>query len=234
MTRNKLFLKPGLVIVFLIVVAITGYFIFSKLNPVIKEKKEPVNIVQSIAVLPFANISKDTSQEYFSDGLTDGIQNSLAQLKGLKVSARASSFQFKKKNVDIKEVGKKLGVRNILEGSVQIEGDRVIITANLVNVGDSLTSWSGKYDENMDNIFALQDKIINAIAGKLEITLLKNENGAGAKRPANTEAYKLYLKGRASLNKRTPPDLKKGIDFFTRAIAIDTSYAAAYSGIADC
>ena len=234
MTRNKLFLKPGLVIVFLIVVAITGYFIFSKLNPVIKEKKEPVNIVQSIAVLPFANISKDSSQEYFSDGLTDGIQNSLAHLKGLKVCARTSSFEFKKKNFSIREAGKKLSVRTILEGSVQIEGDRVIITANLVNVADSLTLWSGKYDENMDNIFALQDKIINAIAEKLSITLLQNESGTETKRPTSAAAYKLYLKGRSSLNKRTPPELKKGIDFFTEAIAIDTSYAAAYAGIADC
>ena len=95
----------------------------------------------------------------------------------------------------IKEVGRKLGVRTILEGSVQIDGDRVIITANLVNVDDSLTLWSGKYDENMDNIFALQDKIINAIGEKLEITLLQNESRLSQK--ANqSEAYELYLKGR--------------------------------------
>ena len=235
MAKYKLFLKPGLVIAFLIVLAITGYFIFSKLRAGIKEKKEPVNIDQSIAVLPFLNISKDSSQDYFSDGLTDGIQNSLAHLKGLKVCARTSSFQFKNKNVDIKEVGKKLGVRNILEGGVQIEGDRVIITTNLVNVDNSLTLWSGKYDENMDNIFALQDKIINSIGEKLEITLLHNEDQTMAKKPTKSiEAYELYLKGRSSLNKRTPPELKKGIDFFTKAIAIDTSYAAAYAGIADC
>ncbi len=91
----------------------------------------------------------------------------------------------------VKEVGGKLGVRTILEGSVQIDGDRIIITANLVNVDDSLTLWSGKYDENMDNIFALQDKIINAIAEKLEITLLQNESGAEAKRPTSVEVYKL-------------------------------------------
>ena len=164
------------VIASLIVLAVAGYFIFPKLKESRKEKKEPVRMDQSIAVLPFVNMSKDSSQEYFSDGLTDGILNSLAHIKGLKVCARTSSFQDKGKNIDIKEVGRKLGVRTVLEGSVQLEGDRIIITANLINVGDSLSLWSGKYDENMDDIFALQDKIVNAIAEKLEITLLHNED----------------------------------------------------------
>lgn len=234
MQKIKQFLSLKNVIASLIILAVLGYFIFPKLKERRQTKKEPVSTDQSIAVLPFVNISKDSSQEYFSDGLTEGIQNSLAHLKGLKVCARTSSFLFKKKSFTVKEVGGKLGVRTILKGSVQIDGDRIIITANLVNVDDSLTLWSGKYDENMDNIFALQDKIINAIAEKLEITLLQNESGAEAKRPTSAEVYKLYLKGRSSLNKRTPPELKKGIDFFTQAIAIDTSYAAAYSGIADC
>ena len=150
------------------------------------------------------------------------------------MSARTSSFQFKKKNFDIKEVGKKLGVRTILEGSVQIDGDRVIITANLVNVKDSVSLWSGKYDENMDNIFALQDKIVNAIAEKLEITLLQNESNTEAKKPTSIEAYQLYLKGRSFWNLRTPPDLKKAIDFFHQAIASDSSFAPAYAGLADC
>jgi TolB-like protein/Tfp pilus assembly protein PilF len=235
MKEVKPLTRMRIVIVFLILIGVTCYFIFPKLKGGIKEKKNLETTDQSIAVLPFVNISKDTSQEYFSDGLTDGIQNSLAHLKGLKVCARTSSFQFKKKNFPIKEARRILGVRTILEGSVQIDGDRIIITANLVNVGDSLSLWSGKYDENMDNIFALQDKIVNAIAEKLEITLLQNQGQTAAKKPTtNIEAYELYLKGRSSWNLRTPPDLKKGIDFFQQAIAIDPSYAAAYSGVADC
>jgi TolB-like protein/Tfp pilus assembly protein PilF len=228
---------PGLKIVIasVIVTGVLSYFIFSNPKADIKEKKETVITNQSIAVLPFVNMSNDSTQEYFSDGLTDGIHNSLAHLKGLKVSARASSFKFKKKNVDIKEVGKQLGVGTVLEGSVQLEGDRVIITANLMNVKDSLSLWSSKYDENMDNIFALQDKIVNAIAEKLEITLLQNEGHTAAKKPTTSiEAYQLYLKGRSSWNLRTPPDLNKGIDFFQQAITIDPLYAAAYSGVADC
>jgi len=156
-------------------------------------------------------------------------------LKGLKVCARTSSFSFRGKNVDIKEIGRKLGVHTVLKGSVQLEEDRIIITVNLINVEDSVSLWSTKYDENMDNIFALQDKIVNAIAEKLEIALLQEKGQVAAKKPTtSTQAYQLYLKGRSSWNLRTPPDLKKGIDFFRQAIAIDTLYAAAYSGIADC
>ncbi len=234
MVRDKLFVRSGLVIVFLTVIAIAGYFVFSKLKAGIKEKKEPVNTDQSIAVLPFVNISKDTSQDYFSDGLTEGIQNSLAQLKGLKVCARASSFQFKKKNVDINEVGRKLGVGKVLKGTVQLEGDHIIITANLINVKDSVSLWSTKYNENMDNIFALQDKIVNAIAEKLEITLLRNEGHTSAKKTTSIEAYQLYLKGRSFWNLRTPPDLKRAIDFFHQAIGSDSLFAPAYAGLADC
>ena len=224
-----------IVIALLIVIAILGYFIFPKLKQGVKNKNETIKIEQSIAVLPFVNMSNDPGQEYFSDGLTDGILNSLAHLEGLKVCARSSSFQFRGKDVDIKEAGKKLGVRTVLEGSVQLEKDRIVITANLINVKDSINLWSAKYDENIDNIFALQDKIVNAIAEKLEITLLQNEGQVAAKKPTTSiEAYELYLKGRSFWNLRTPPDLKKAIDFFEQAITIDTLYAAAYSGVADC
>jgi TolB-like protein/Tfp pilus assembly protein PilF len=223
------------VIALLIIIAVSAYFIFPKVKGGSDNKNEYVKADQSIAVLPFVNMSKDSNQEYFSEGLTDGIHNSLAHLNGLKVCARTSSFQFKKKNSPMKEVGRELGVRTILEGSVQIDGDRIIITANLVNVDDSVSLWSAKYDENMDDIFGLQDKIVNAIAEKLAITILQNGDHAEAKKPtASTDAYKLYLKGRSSWNLGTPPDLKKGIDFFQQAIAIDSSYAAAYAGIADC
>ncbi len=224
-----------IVIALLIVIAILGYFIFPKLKQGVKNKNEAIKIEQSIAVLPFVNMSNDPGQEYFSDGLTDGILNSLAHLEGLKVCSRSSSFQFRGKDVDIKEAGKKLGVHTVLEGSVQLEKDRIVITANLINVKDSVSLWSAKYDENIDNIFALQVKIVNAIAEKLEITLLQNEDQVAAKkRTTSIEAYELYLKGRSFWNLRTPPDLKKGIDFFQQAIALDPLYAAAYSGLADC
>jgi len=206
-----------------IIVVIAVYFILSNRK-----------VDQSIAVLPFVNMSNDSSQEYFSDGLTDDILNSLAHLKNLKVSARTSSFKFRGKDVDIKEVGKKLGVRTILEGSVQRQGDKVRITAQLINVEDEFHFWSEQYDGNMDNIFALQNKIADAIAEKLQITLLDNKQQILAKKTIPKEAFELYLKGRSSWNLRTAPDLIKGIEFFRRAITLDPSYAAAYAGVADC
>src|SRR5882762_5416978 len=157
-------------IVVVIISLIGGYFLYPQIAKVLKQDR--TNAVKSIAVLPFVNMSADPGQEYFSDGLTDGILNSLAHLKGLKVSARNSSFKFRGKDIDIKEVGKKLNVKTVLEGSIQIDGDRIRITAQLINVEDEFHFWSEQYDEELEDIFAIQDKIANAIAEKLEMTML--------------------------------------------------------------
>jgi TolB-like protein/Tfp pilus assembly protein PilF len=233
----KHLLKMKNIIVSLIVIAIliAGYFFFLNPKSGLTKNKEKINVDQSIAVLPFENMSNDTAQQYFSDGLTEGILNSLAHLKNLKVCARSSSFQFRGKDVDIKEAGKKLGVRTILEGSVQRLGDRVQISVQLINADNGSHIWEEHYDENIEGIFALQNKIAGAIAEKLEITLLENQRQMVAKKPTTSkEAYELYLKGRSSWNLRTPPELKKGIDFFQQAIALDPLFAAAYAGVADC
>lgn len=213
------------------VVGIAGvaFFLFPK-----AQETTPKLAVTSIAVLPFVNMSQDPEQDYLSDGLTDGILNSLAQLEGLKVSARNSSFKFRGMDVDIKEVGKKLDVETVLEGSVQISGDRIRITAQLINVEDEFHFWSEQYDEELDDVFVLQDRIANAIAEKLELTVLNNNpKEPKEKHHVAREAYDLYLKGRAHWNLRTPADLKKGIEFFEQAIAIDSLYSAAYAGLAD-
>ncbi len=223
------------IIVSFIVIAVLGYFVFSKLKKGFYKKNDPPKIHQSIAVLPFENRSDEPDREYFSDGFAEGILNALARLKGLKVCARTSSFKFRGKNIDLKKIGKDLAVGTILKGSVLREGDRVRITAQLINVEDNLHLWSEQYDENLDDIYALQDKIASAIAKKLEITFFENERRVTGKKPSPIkEAYELYLKGRASWNLRTPPELKKGIDFFQQAITLDPSYALAYSGVADC
>lgn len=237
MQRIKQSLKKrnAIVSIIVITVLIAGYFLVQYLKKGPEKNNDIQGNDQSIAVLPFVNMSNNPDQEYFSEGLTDGILNSLAHLKGLKVCARSSSFQFRGKNVDIREAGKKLGVRTILEGSFQLYKDRIRITAQLINAEDGFHFWSEQYDESMDDIFALQNKISNAIAEKLEITLLQNERKVVPKKPtASKEAYELYLKGRSFWNLKTPPDLKRGIDFFMQAIAIDPLYAAAYSGVADC
>ena len=226
-------MKKTIALTVIIVILAAGYFIFSNAKGKPKKNNKNPGVVQSIAVLPFLNMSNDPGQEYFSDGLTDDILNSIAHLKGLKVSSRTSSFKFKGKNISIKDIGKQLGVNAVLEGSVQREEDRVRITVQLINVEDEFHFWSEQYDEKLDNIFALQNKIADAIADKLEIESLDKRLTA-KKTIINKEAYDLYLKGRYSWNLRTPPELRKGIDLFQQAIKLDPSYAAAYSGIADC
>jgi adenylate cyclase len=226
-------MKKNIVIVIAAGVLIAGYFVLSNHREKATKNNNRIKEDQSIAVLPFDNMNGSPDQAYFSDGLTEGILNSIAHLKGLKVCARTSSFKFRGKKIAIKDIGKQLGVSTVLEGSVQRQNDRVRITVQLINVEDEFHFWSEQYDEKIDDIFALQDKIAVAIADKLEITL-HDQKPAAKKTIINKDAYDLYLKGRYSWNLRTPPELKKGIDLFQQAIKIDPSYAVAYSGIADC
>ncbi|MEO6452860.1 MAG: adenylate/guanylate cyclase domain-containing protein [Ginsengibacter sp.] len=187
---------------------------------------------KSIAVLPFTNLSGDPEQEYFSDGMAEEILNSLTHLQDLKVISRSSSFQFKGKNISLTEVGEKLGVATILEGSIRKQGNRVRITTQLVNSDDGVHLWSDRYDGDMDDIFAIQDKIALAITAKLKITLLEGEKLLMNKPIVNTEAYELYLKGRYYWNKRGRW-LVNALQFFQQAIEIDPNLAKAYAGVAD-
>lgn len=188
---------------------------------------------KSIAVLPFTNLSNDPEQEYFGDGIAEEILNSLAHLKNLKIAGRTSSFFFKGKNVDLREIGDKLKVATVLEGSVRKQGNRLRITVQLISVEDGFHLWSQKYDRTMDDIFAIQDEIALAITEQLKITLLENEREKIVK-PAthNAEAYELYLKGRFYLNRRGRYILK-GLEFLKQAITFDPDYALANAGFAD-
>jgi len=186
---------------------------------------------KSIAVLPFVNMSNDAEQEYFCDGLAEDLLNLLAQIKGLKVAARTSTFSFKDKNVNITEIGNQLKVRTVLEGSVRKSGDELRITAQLINCEDGYNLWSERYDRHMNDIFAIQDEIAFAIASKLKITLLEKDRALIAKRPTqNTDAYEKYLMGRFYLNKRI---MNQGIDLFKQAISLAPDFAPAYAGLAD-
>jgi len=188
---------------------------------------------KSIAVLPFANMSNDPEQEYFSDGMAEEILNSLTHLKDLKVAGRTSTFQFKGKNIDLREVGDKLGVSKVLEGSVRKSGNRLRITAQLINVDDGFHLWSERYDRDMDDIFAIQDEIALAITEKLKVTLLEKEKELITKNYThNTEAYELYLKGRFYLSRRGKFILTAQ-EYFKQAIDIDPNYAVAWAGYAD-
>ncbi|MDX1572305.1 MAG: tetratricopeptide repeat protein [Xanthomonadales bacterium] len=180
----------------------------------------------SIAVLPFANMSADPENEYFSDGVSEEILNQLARIPELKVAARTSAFQFKGDNRDIGEIGRLLNVNHVLEGSVRRAGDRVRVTAQLINVADGFHMWSDNFDRKIDDIFAIQDEIASAIAQAMEVALIGTKSAGDTN---NVEAYNLFLQGRALLAKR---DTAEAIAKFQQAIDIDPGFGRAYSNIA--
>lgn len=189
--------------------------------------------VKSIAVLPFVNMSNDGDQEYFGDGVAEEIINSLVHLKDLKVAGRTSSFQFKGKNVDLREVGEKLSVRTVLEGSVRKQGNRLRVTAQLINVDDGYHLWSERYDREIDDVFAIQDDIALAITEKLKITLLNKERDLITKTSTrNREAYDHYLKARFYVSRRGI-SIVSGLEHYQKAIELDPDFALAYAGYAD-
>ncbi len=200
------------------------------------EDLEPVRSVlgdRSIAVLPFANMSPDPENEYFSDGITEEIINALTRVEGLRVAARTSSFSFKGKSADIAEVGAKLNVNTVLEGSVRRAGDRLRVTAQLIEVASGYHLWSERFDRKLDDIFAIQDEIAEAIAHKLELTLAGDRSGPLVSRPTeNLQAYDLYLRGRFHLEQRGE-GLRTGLECFQRALALDPHYAPVHAGLAD-
>ena len=190
-------------------------------------------VAKSIAVLPFVNMSNDPEQEYFSDGMAEEIINSLAHLKDLKVAGRISSFQFKGKNAVLKEIGEKLGVLTVLEGSVRKQGKQLRITAQLINVEDGYQLWSERYDREMTDVFSIQEEIALSITEAMKITLLKTDREKISKSPTqNSEAYELYLKGRFHIIRRGA-SLLTGIQFIQKAIEADPDFALAYAVYAD-
>ena len=203
-------------------------------NPdIINGKFREQKNVKSIAVLPFVNMSNDPEQEYFSDGMAEEILNSLTHLKELKVAGRVSSFQFKGKNAPLHEVGEKLGVRTVLEGSVRKQGNRLRITAQLINVADGYQFWSEKYDREMTDVFSIQEEIAVAITGKLRVTLLQKDRDMISKSyTPNHEAYELYLKGRFHIIRRGA-SLLIALQNFQKAIDIDPGFALAHAAYAD-
>jgi serine/threonine protein kinase/tetratricopeptide (TPR) repeat protein len=189
---------------------------------------------RSIGVLPFANMSADPDSQYFSDGLADELINALTHLPGLRVASRTSAFRFRGRDVDIKEIGRALGVANVLEGSVRRTGQRLRVTAQLVNVSDGYHRWSERYDREMADVFEIQDDIVASILRALAPTLLA-EAKAIVKRPTeNLEAYEWYLKGRQHWYQRSPALMPIAIRSFEQAIALDPDYTLAYAGLADC
>lgn len=187
----------------------------------------------SIAVLPFKNMSADPEQEYFCEGMAEEIINALTHIKDLRVVARTSAFSFKGRDEDIREIGRKLSVDSVLEGSVRKAGNRLRITAQLIDVDDGYHLWSEKYDRDLEDIFAIQDEIALAIVENLRLKLLEGEKTALLKRPTDdAEAYNLYLKGLYFAFKPDPEALQKALKYFREALDKDPVLASAHAGVA--
>jgi TolB-like protein/Flp pilus assembly protein TadD len=199
----------------------------------------PAHEAPSIAVLPFVNRSRDEEDEYFSDGLADELLNVLAKIRGLRVAARTSAFQFKGKNDDIAVIGRKLNVATVLEGSVRKAGNRMRISVQLVKVADGYHLWSETYDRTLEDIFAVQDDIAHSVVKELRTTLLGEAADATAQvaaamkgRADNPEAHRLYLQGRFFLERVTEADVARAVEYLDKATALDPEFALGWAGLA--
>jgi TolB-like protein/Tfp pilus assembly protein PilF len=229
--------KLDFTIIAVLVMAL-GYFAFDKYiqtpEPVstdtqIAEDATATPTAKSIAVLPFVNMSSDKGNEYFSDGISEEILNALAKIKQLKVAGRTSSFAFKGKNQDLRQIGAMLGVENILEGSVRKAGTKIRITAQLIQVDDGFHLWSETYDRELTDVFAIQDEIATAILKQLKAQLIGEELENLVSTKTNTEAYDLYLLAKQRMYERTGPTIEAAAELLDRAIALDPLYAPAYA-----
>jgi len=192
-------------------------------------------LAQSIAVLPFVNMSADIENEYFSDGISEELLNVLVKVSTLHVASRTSAFSYKGKDIPISQIARELNVDNILEGSVRKAGNRVRITAQLINAKTDRHIWSETYERELDDIFDIQEEISNNIVTALKVVLNVDETAAisHAQRPTeNAEAYELYLQGRFAWRQRHEDNLLKSIELFEKAIALDPEFARAYEGLA--
>ena len=189
---------------------------------------------RSIAVLPFANMSGDPANEYFSDGITDDIITHLSKLADLKVISRTSVMRFKESDESLRQIAEELGVATILEGGVQRSGDRVRINAQLIDAATDEHLWAEQYNRRLTDVFEIQTDVALQIAGALQAQLSPEERGrVERKSTENLEAYNLYLQGRYFWNKRTPEGLRAALDYFEQALEIDPEYALAWVGLAD-
>jgi len=198
------------------------------------QDEKVLNGLNSIVILPFEDMSPEKDNEYSCDGITEEIINALTKIEDLYVVARTSAFAFKGQSIDVREIGNKLGVKTLLEGSVRKAGDQLRITAQLINIETGYHLWSERYDRQLSDIFEIQDEISMQIVNKLKISSKPREEKILARRyTGNLEAYNLYLKGRYFWNRLTEEGLHKSLDFFRQAIRIDPDYALAFSGISD-
>ncbi len=189
---------------------------------------------KSIAVLPFTNMSSDPEGDFFADGIAEEIINALSKITGLRVSSRTSSFTFKGKGDDIREIARRLQVKTVLEGSVRKSGKRLRLTAQLINASDNAQLWADRYDRELEDVFAIQDEVASSIVAALRVMLSDDEKKVTEKPTQNVEAYGFYLRGRQYFHQHRRKSHEYARQMFERAIELDPNYALAYCGVADC
>jgi TolB-like protein len=227
--------KLNSIIVGFLIAAVALLLVERQFRPVVIEGPESevtgeaAQIGKSIAVLPFVNMSSDAEQEFFSDGITEEILNSLASVQELKVAGRTSSFAFKGKNDDLRRIGDALGVNHILEGSVRKAGTQVRITAQLIQVDNGFHLWSATYDRELTDVFAIQDEIANEILKQLKSKLLAENIVVAEARRTNPEVYELYLQAKQRIYTRTRSEIEMAVDELDEAIQRDQEYAPAFA-----
>lgn len=192
-------------------------------------------IGRSVAVLPFADMSREKDQEYFCEGIAEEILNALSRIRGLRVASRTAAFQFRGVDADVREIGRKLRVSTLLEGSVRKSGERLRIAVQLIDAENGYRLLSEMYDREIRDVFAIQEEIARSVAHELEVTLTPKERAALEKTPtSDIQAYDFYLRGRKYYYQYGPRDIDCAIQLFTRAIERDPNYPLAYAGLADC
>jgi TolB-like protein/DNA-binding SARP family transcriptional activator len=229
--RRRLWLGSGASVVFVIGAIALGIKLLA--TPESTGAVSPVPAA-SVAVLPFVNMSADTAHQYLSDGLTEELINALARVHGLRVAARTSAFQFRGRDADVRDIGRRLNVTAVIEGSVRASGDRLRITAQLIDARSGYHIWSDEFDRPAQDVFAVQEDIAQAVTRALRVQLAQRIRqtivSAGT---SSAEAHDLYLRGRFEWNKRTEEGMLAAKEAFERALAIDPRYASAYAGLSD-
>jgi TolB-like protein/Flp pilus assembly protein TadD len=222
-------------VIMLATIAITAGITSLQLQGTARPKRPPAPTTSSnsVAVLPFVNMAPQAGSDYFSDGMTEELISALGRVDGLKVAARSSAFRFKGGNSDVREVGQKLGVARVVEGSVRRSADRLRISVQLVDAAGGHQIWSESYDRQLSDVLAVQEEIAQSVVAALKITLSGQSRPLTAQHSQDLEAYKAYLRGRYFWNKRDGPSLRSALRYFNNAVQHDPAYALAYAGLAD-
>lgn len=223
----------GLLVMWLVGLPVTAFLAWRVGGQTVAQPQPVAGDDTSVAVLPFANRSAGADDAYLSDGITDEITTALARTRGLRVASRTSAYVFKGRHEDVREIGRALGVGTVLEGSVQRSGDRIRVSTQLVNVADGYQLWSGRFDRELSDLFAIEDEIAGKVVEALQVVLGQASGGLRKIPRTDIRAYQYYLRGRQYFHQTRRKSLRYAREMFRRAVDIDPGYALAHAALAD-